>query len=682
MNACAIVKLLEPYDDNIERPARNETRAELRLFGRVALITPDAKEVPLSSRRARGLLAFAALQRDGQASRTRVAGLFWGDRAETQARASLRQALTELKSAIAAAWSVEVLEATRDNIRLRLERLSVDVLELERAIDDGAVEALAAMLAHIGSEPLCDEPAFGDLHQDWLDETRAHIEAKLASGVHKLLGRLTVADPAAARALAESFLRRQPLDEVATAAVMRADVALGAATAAVIRFAAFKRALARDLNVAPGQIVQAALTAALEGSMAAPAKLAVPVSASVGLGDLATVPTVLVAAFAEDAAAGGWGGILREEILGGLSRFRELSVVAEPWTAERVPRELWSSRQDVYLLSGTTQAREGGVRLTVQLLHLADNAVVWSDRGALAPGAAEDVIDRLVGRIVGAVVPTIQADLVPRLVRGAKGGYGAFLLTREKAMRASTFAQARAAADSLELLIAKEPDISHAYLALARLYNTDFGFTRAGSSGVDERRRAFELAKAALALDRGHAHGYTVMGWCYLWRRDWVVARRHFEQAVDLNPFSADRLMEVGFGSLFLGDLDHARELLERCLQLNPTPKDGFFMDLGLLEMIRGRHDLAQAHFDMVASPTVPDALYGAANAAMAGTPDEERSARARARLAAIWPPDTSMQPEAVAAWFLSSHPFRDASVAQRVSEGVRHVFASKDGEL
>jgi hypothetical protein len=135
--------------------------------------------------------------------------------------------------------------------------------------------------------------------------------------------------------------------------------------------------------------------------------------------------------------------------------------------------------------------------------------------------------------------------------------------------------------------------------------------------------------------------------------------------------------MEVGYGHIFLGDLVGARAFLERCLVLNPTPKDGFFLDLGLLEFLEGRFDLAANHFDRVADQTVFfDEIYAGVNAVAAGH-RSQRPKIALKRIMAIWPADVPADPESLAAWFSGMHPFKSEALARKLNDGFRQMLAS-----
>src|SRR5262245_1215562 len=75
--------------------AATQPLARARLLGGFQLIGPDQAPIRITSRRARCLLAVVCLEGDEGVLRDRLCGLLWSDRAEEQARASLRQCLFE-----------------------------------------------------------------------------------------------------------------------------------------------------------------------------------------------------------------------------------------------------------------------------------------------------------------------------------------------------------------------------------------------------------------------------------------------------------------------------------------------------------------------------------------------------------------------------------------------------------
>ena len=649
----------------------------LDLFGGFRL-TCGGRLVSVSSRRARALIAYLWLARDRAAPRGRLAGLLWSDRAEEQARASLRQCLLETRTALAAC-GMELIDAGRETVRLRGEALSSDVADLELALADRDGDALKMMLATLGDRELLVDAGLGGLFGEWLEATRAQLDQRITDGVHARLDELEAAQAwNAVRQLAEAFLLRDALDETVVAAAMRANAALGHTSAAYRRFQILQAALQREYGVSPGAEPRDALAFVSRRAQAVEEPAAPRLEPPARQGGLAEPAMVIVAAF-DDADAGepvaSLSRAIRDEVVSGLSRFRDLRVITDPQRADSVRAEGITDRSRVYVLGATFRASAEGIRITVQLIRGSDRHVAWSDRLALPQANVVDTTERIIAQVVGAVLPSIHADLGDRAPMPSNLTYERYLVARNAAAQARSFDDARAAARELESIIEAEPGFVLPYLPLARLYNTDFGYTRALSSGPADRERAFLLAKTALAKDRRHVHGYTVMGWCYLWRHQWDAARSHFDQAIALNPFHAERVMEVGFGYLFLGEAETARQLLDRCLMLNPEPRDEFFTDLGLLELLRGDFNRAESYFELVANRTVWDTIYIAVNARLGGLPFAAKAETARSRLAAIWPEDVPMTEDAVLDWIGNHKPFRREEDRSRLLEGARELL-------
>jgi DNA-binding SARP family transcriptional activator len=235
--------------------------ARLRLMGEFRLTDTRGHAVPIVSRRARCILAYLALIPGHSAPRERLCGLLWSDRGESQARASLRQCLAELTEATAAA-DLDLLSIGRTHVALVHGSHRSDIAELEWALALDDPEPLSRLLKAVGATPFLEDLEIGGLYGDWRDQACARLDHVISSGVAAHLGRLEAGGAwNRARQLADSYLRRDPLDEVVAATAIRAEVALGATAAAHRRFQALEIELKRQLGVKPGPAVRQALSA-------------------------------------------------------------------------------------------------------------------------------------------------------------------------------------------------------------------------------------------------------------------------------------------------------------------------------------------------------------------------------------------------------------------------------------
>src|ERR1700748_2863785 len=81
---------------NPEAPASGQL--SLRLLGDFAAEV-DGREISLTTRKARALTAYLALSDNAQDTRERLVGLLWSESDEERARASLRQAVHDIRLA-------------------------------------------------------------------------------------------------------------------------------------------------------------------------------------------------------------------------------------------------------------------------------------------------------------------------------------------------------------------------------------------------------------------------------------------------------------------------------------------------------------------------------------------------------------------------------------------------------
>src|SRR5438105_4136602 len=119
-------------------------KPSVHLLGPFQVSDSEGRQVVLSTRKAEALLAVLAMASRGGVPRDRILNLFWGERAEAQARHSLSQTLTSLRQA----FGKDAIAVDRNAIGLLTEHLDVDLREFLRAAqsDDPADLQRAATL--------------------------------------------------------------------------------------------------------------------------------------------------------------------------------------------------------------------------------------------------------------------------------------------------------------------------------------------------------------------------------------------------------------------------------------------------------------------------------------------------------------------------------------------------------
>lgn len=389
---------------------------------------------------------------------------------------------------------------------------------------------------------------------------------------------------------------------------------------------------------------------------ARPAKVAEPVVAP-SQSSMATgqPPRVAVGEFRDAAVADRSpyiGASMREEILLGLSRFREIQVVDADLS-------VGDGRERDYRLDTSFLPDGEGIKASVRLQRLGDGGIVWAETIPIGNSGAG--VETIVRRIVGAAFPALDQDISIGIGNTAGTLFDRYLVAKRQSVDAQDRASAENAARELEAIIAKKPDFALAYPPLVRLYNIDYGYTAFGSSSPVERNRALELAKAGLAADKSHVHAYTVLGFCHLYHDEFDQAQSCFEHALQRNPFNPARLNEVATGMTYLGDFERARALFEQSADIQPFADDNSQEDLGRLALLEGDIDRAAKHFAKVTVASLWAQLCGAVTLFHR---DEKKGRKAverwKKRVHEGWHRPIPPSDDEIFAWFRYHHPFRD----------------------
>ncbi len=102
--------------------------------------------------------------------------------------------------------------------------------------------------------------------------------------------------------------------------------------------------------------------------------------------------------------------------------------------------------------------------------------------------------------------------------------------------------------------------------------------------------RAAQHAQKALELDQSDSLAHAVFGITSLWRRQYVEAITHLDQAIELNPNHADALAGKGLALNFIGDPEAGIRQLSEALERNPFPPSWYLWSLAIAQYNTGRY--------------------------------------------------------------------------------------------
>ncbi|KAB7643913.1 winged helix-turn-helix domain-containing protein [Polymorphobacter fuscus] len=602
-----------------------------KIFGLADLFLPDGTHVKLG-KRARALMAMLAVSPAQSLSRDYIIQMLWGRSYREQGQISLRQCLSELRREL----PETMLAADNRAIWLNPGKVQteIDVLVAQSSNDD-----FVAGLSRLG-RPF-DSLFLPGAFEQWSADAGRSLTDRLRIEVHRRLSRQRAASQwEAVNRLAAAWLLREPSDSEANAALVLSQTEQGQTANARSTYDAFA------------------------GPASQPAIMLHPSAA----------PLLVVRAVREDVPLG-LGLAIREEFAEGLSRFRELRI-ALPAAGAGEPRG------PGYTLDCTVRGSQTPY-LSARLATKDVGEVLWTDRQALdhdgaSPRALQQQIADLVARVVATLVPTIADDAIMRPEPPVGPTYIAYLRARSLSIAPASHEAALASARALQQLISNDPDFIPAYAPLARLLNTDYFYTRLGSTGPGHRAQAQTLSNVAYASDSKDAHVNSLMGWCALRRQAWDEAERHFNEVVWLNPLNFDRLNEAGDGLVYLGEIDRGERLIESARALRGRFDAYYWNDIGKVRLFRGELDSACDAFEAGGDSLIWTPVYAAIAFALAGRNPASMRERALARLKICWPDREAMTVDRILTFFHFHHPFRLKEPQQLMESGLRQAFAGK----
>lgn len=327
---------------------------------------------------------------------------------------------------------------------------------------------------------------------------------------------------------------------------------------------------------------------------------------------------------------------LAEDILTGLSRFRDLFVISRNSTfrykgkavdVRTVARELGVH----FVLEGSVRRAGDTVRVTVQLIDASTDHHVWSER---YDRRLEDIFaiqDEVTSSIVATLPGRVEAAARDRAKRKPPENHAAYecvlagKLLHHRAKRSDN-------AEALRLLdraIALDPDYAHAHAWKACTLGQAFVYGW-GEDVELIKREVIEELRIALALDDNDSDVHRILAAVSLAAyHDHEKALYHQERALQLNP--NDDLVVVQQGELltWLGRPEEGIEWIRKAMRLNPYHPERFWSHLGRAFFTARRYDEAIKALSRVSQPDhTHAALLAASHAALDGMAAAEAHAR------------------------------------------------------
>ncbi len=561
----------------------------LDLLGGFALRTDEGADLVLPTRKDRQLLAFLALQGGGAQSREKLAALLWPDRAEAQARDSLRQSLAALRRVFRSV-ALEPISSDRTSVTLDVSAFTIDAVAFAQGCAASVQTAPIASLYQGGLLDGADTatPEF----EHWVVQERQRLDAFAEQFVVVAsLSALSPKDADAAMQLARRLLAQDRMLEPVYRAMMRICHNRGERAVALKHYATCRDVLSEDLNIAPDHETEELYRDILMDRPAA--------QASVGLtgpDHTNSNPSIAILPFQNLTGNEGLSYLcegLAEDITTGLGRFRSLLVIdrysAAAVTSATSDTQVIGQRLGVaQLVQGSIQANQSQLRITVRLVDSANRTQIWSDVFECDIGEAPSIPDQ----IVTAIIATVQNRAEHKIIVQSQNKPS--MAAYECALRGIKHLRGYAKDDNDKALalfqqaLRLDPDyaLAQAYLAFAEVVIRNYD-EAPHDLLVDCRNRI----DRALAIDPEDYRINWLLSLLHGYLREFDEEKRQLERALALNPNDANCRMGYGAFLACFGQPDEGLAMIREAMRLNPFHPEWYWISLGDSFMAARRYE-------------------------------------------------------------------------------------------
>ncbi len=293
---------------------------------------------------------------------------------------------------------------------------------------------------------------------------------------------------------------------------------------------------------------------------------------------------------------------LTEEIIADLSKVGALRVISKT-TAMRLKQSdmdlagMAATLNVRYALEGSVRKAASSLRITAQLVDMATDSTLWSDKFS---GTLDEVFD-IQERVSRAIVKALRVQLTEREDQRLRAPatpngyvYDTYLRARRDiwSFRPERLARAE---DELTRALSAAGDHVLLYDGLATLH---WQYINGGISGdrrhLDEAER---YARKVMELDPASARAPMLLGLIASQSGDSVGWVRHLEQAVSIEPHDPYTLIWLAFGWTWAGFPARARPFYERMLDVDPL-FDYLLFGLGFEAYFAGDYPEAERHYE------------------------------------------------------------------------------------
>jgi DNA-binding SARP family transcriptional activator/TolB-like protein len=570
------------------------SKLRIATLGQLGIRCND-RVLAVAGRRARALIGYLVLSEADAETRERLVGLLWSETEEEKARASLRQALHELRRALDDA-GFDGLLADKLAIRIDRSRVGVDMWDILEEAHAGRAHALLLHVERPLERLLEDLETVDPAFRIWLLAKRQTLADRVRMLLEKAI-RNSDAPEAEREVLARALMNLDPTHEEAARVRIRARAESGDIGVALGIYKALWDLLDAEYDVEPSKETQELIAAIKLGqpptghtAATAPAatvperqqvveSIPLPAPRAVELPRQSVWPKLIVsiAEFREAEPKQESHYLLqgfRREMIACLVRFREW-VVRDATIAPTKGDPSPGRNGAEYLIEASAlRAGDSALRVVITLRDLMTNAYLWSERLTISVANWFEVQQHVVRRITTALNVHLSAERMVSIAHRPPGDLKAYDLWLLGQATVLTFDPQNweAARTLFRQVIAHMPDFAPAYSSLAQLDNVQHIVIPGVFRDSRRTEQALTYAREAARLDPIDSRSQLCLGWSHAMAKQYEQAMIFMGLAYELNENDPWTLVSSATCLSFCGQYERASEIAEHTLHLPLAP--------------------------------------------------------------------------------------------------------------
>ncbi|MFN0192417.1 MAG: winged helix-turn-helix domain-containing tetratricopeptide repeat protein [Aestuariivirga sp.] len=286
-----------------------------------------------------------------------------------------------------------------------------------------------------------------------------------------------------------------------------------------------------------------------------------------------------------------------EEIINGLSRFGTVTVMARassfalPFGTSADWAQARSKIGADFLVEGSVRQAGGRIRVSVNLIDAATLVQIWGERYVAESGDIFSIQQDIVERIIGRLALRLDDAAVARASRKPAAGLDAYeLLLRGVALFRKSPSYFKEAKELLQTAVDKDPNSGLARAQLAFVSVMVAGFGRAKRKDLDD---ALTVAAQAAIQSPDQSTVHRVLSFVQMYRREYAAAEHHLRRALELNPFDAEAIEQMGYLITLRGRPLEAFAWFDKAVRLNPIHPEWYDHDRAFAYYVLGEYRAA-----------------------------------------------------------------------------------------